>query len=166
MPSDAQEHPELYPQLLPCRHQRLHRSHHMLHHRGLWWCSTCGFHCSLGKHGRSAPKQLLVECLGKERRTRAGKGHLNRLARGLHPKVGSDWPDPIGTRVDAMDLLPATRLRRKTRLDDAVVSPMLMMDPPNVPDEGMEPPHDDLFDDALGLALPTGLDTDSDDDVS
>ena len=164
MPVATHEFPDLYLEKLPCRHHRLHRSHRMLHHRGLWWCYRCGYFCSLGRHGRSAPKKLLEPCVGRERRTRAGQGHLNRLARGLHPKVGSEWPDPLGTRVDLHDVLPVCRLRDKVSLESSVDAPLdgipsaAPVDPTIVvPDDGVP---DDC--DELGIDMPCGLDTDSD----
>ena len=137
----------------------------MLHHRGLWWYYKCGHFCSLGRAGRSAPKKLLEPCIGRERRTRAGQGHLNRLARGLHPKPGSDWPDPHGTRVDLHDVLPAVRLRDKTSFVGAAEC-SFEAQPANAP--VIPPPDEDVAgdaidcDDELVLALPCGLDTDSD----
>ena len=103
--------------------------------------------------------------MGRERRTRAGQGHLNRLARGLHPKVGSDWPDPLGTRVDLFDVLPVTRLCDKVSLESSVNAPL-----DSIPDTApVDPTIDDVHDgalhydcDELGIDMPCGLDTDSD----
>ena len=166
--SAARVFPELYPELLPCRHHRLHRSHRMLHHRGVWWCVSCGHFCSLGRTGRSAPKKLLDVCVGRDHRTRAGQLQLNRLARGLHPRRGAEWPDPLGTRVDPLDVLPINRLWNKTSLE-GMVSPLenqVVHAADDVSTSSPEAMQDngtwDGNDDELGLALPTGLDTDSD----
>ena len=141
----------------------------MLHHRGVWWCWKCGHFCSLGRTGRSAPKKLLEPC---ERRTRAGQCQLNRLARGLHPRRGAEWPDPPGVSIDPLDVLPSTRLWNKTS-PEQMVNANLASQPNGVVDDPPDSPHamdeeggalENDYDDELGLALPTGLDTDTDDD--
>ena len=143
----------------------------MLHHRGLWFCTSCGFYCSFGLGSRSSPKKLLAPCLGAHQRTRAGYEILRRLAQRKPPKEGMDWPLPLGTPIPACSLAPRRRLRRKTTLRDGNTfcnfenpgfhAPDAHAQPP--PDHEMAPdPEEEL---ELGLSLPMGLDTDSGDDV-
>ena len=156
----------LWPERIPCTLPGIHRSHTLRHHRGLWWCIHCGAYCSLGR-GRSSPRRLVEACVGPERRTQAGAQQLARLAKGLPPTAAVQWPNPLGTVLSNTMVLPLRRLMNKTTLTPAaaeafpsaatassssdVVVPM-----------PVEPVTDDYDENELGLALPLGMDTDSD----
>ena len=87
----------------------------LMEHRGLWWCSHCGAYTT----GAKGTARLLAQPCGQ--RTRAGKQNLDRLAKGMPPKDGVQWPHPaerLGPKRKAELLEEATapgyRLRRKT----------------------------------------------------
>ena len=96
----------------------LHRSHCLLTHRGLWWCSSCGFYTSAGD-GKSSAKKLRSECRA---RTRAGSDYLAKLEKGCPPKNDMDWPLATDPCLGSMQpdgrfaAVPLTRLRSKATL--------------------------------------------------
>ena len=97
----------------------LHRSHNMRHYRGCWWCCACGFYCTTTGQ-RSSPKKLRGPC---GRPTKASREYLCRLAKGLPPKGGIEWPArlPSDMALQGLRAVPATRLSAKTRLDLATL---------------------------------------------
>ena len=70
----------------------LHPSHSLRHKRRVVYCSACGCMAT------AIPRQLLHRCLRAEAGA-YGAAVLSRIARGLTPRAGTDWPEPEGFKV-------------------------------------------------------------------
>ena len=69
-----------------------HASHQTTSHRGMVWCTSCGYYCILHATGRkSHPWGLTNPCPGQPPAD-AQKRVLRRVAKGLHPDARGSWP--------------------------------------------------------------------------
>jgi hypothetical protein len=64
----------------------LHGSHSLTKMRGIVWCWKCGV------YGITAPRKLAKRC---EPPTQGGVDCLRRIRKGLTPRAGLEWPEPL-----------------------------------------------------------------------
>ena len=69
--------------------QLLHPSHALSFKRGIWYCTRCGYYCSVGE-GKSSAKKLAQPCAGVCKQ--AGAQYMSRLRKGLPPRPDMGWP--------------------------------------------------------------------------
>ena len=120
-------------------------------------------YCTIGL-GRSSPRRLCQPCVGKERRTQAGDQQLKRLAKGLPPLASMQWPAPLGTAWAPDLCIPTRRLMAKASItpDMADAFPAQASDSRDDHMHDVATPVETADDEDIELALPMGLDTDSD----
>ena len=107
----------------------LHRTHALVNHRGLWWCTGCGAYTSAAPGSKASPKKLRQPC--NAFKSRGARAFLRRLAKGFTPRLNMAWPLGLGASdVEAFKPVPLCRLRSKTTLAFAVGEVGSPVDPP------------------------------------